>query len=116
MLAQLNLTSPSGAKSPVGIVQVVRVDGVRRDDHRRSGRARQHDAQRLRGLALQLADQLQVRRLRADLVGKSGKIETEGRLKPGAAAYHHLLITLETQSKPTAPGEVVLSGPFREHS
>ena len=50
------------------------------------------------------------------LVTKDGKLTTEGKLPADAAAYHRLLITLETQSKPTSPGEVVLSGPFREHS
>ncbi len=51
-----------------------------------------------------------------NLVGKDGKLVTEGKLPPDALAYHKLLITLETQSHPTSPGEVVLSGPFREHA
>jgi hypothetical protein len=50
------------------------------------------------------------------LVGKNGKLVTEGKLPADAAAYHHLLITLETQRSPTEPGDIVLSGPFREQS
>jgi hypothetical protein len=50
-----------------------------------------------------------------NLVGKDGKLSALGRLPAGAGRYHRLLITLETRSQPTHPGEVVLSGPFREH-
>ncbi len=50
------------------------------------------------------------------LVGKNGKLTTEGKLPADATRYGQLLVTLETQSKPTTPGEVVLQGPFREHA
>lgn len=50
-----------------------------------------------------------------NLVGKNGRLAAQGQLPAGASRYHHLLITLETQQKPASPGEVVLSGPFREH-
>ncbi len=116
ILAQLNLTSPTGATSTVGVVQVVREGGAVGIIIAAQGLPANtaHNA-----YAVWLYNSPTSYRIVGFvqyLVGKNGKIDTEGRLKPGAAAYHKLLITLETQTKPKAPGEVVLSGPFREHS
>jgi hypothetical protein len=47
-------------------------------------------------------------------VGKTGKLETEGPLPAQATKYKELLVTLETERKPTSPGTIVLEGPFRE--
>jgi hypothetical protein len=115
ILAQLNLTSPTGAKSRLGIVQVIREGRVIGIVLAAQGMPANttHNA-----YAVWLYNSPSSYRFVGFvqyLVGKSGKIDTSGKLKPGAAAYHHLLITLETQSKPQHPGEVVLSGPFREH-
>jgi hypothetical protein len=116
ILAQLNLTSPTGAKSTLGIVQVVRAGGAVGIVLRAQGMPPNtaHNA-----YAVWLYNSPSSYRFVGFvqyLVGKNGLIDTEGRLKPGAAAYHHLLITLETRQHPSTPGEVVLSGPFREHS
>ena len=43
-------------------------------------------------------------------VGSSGKLQTEGGLPTNASHYHHLIITLETQSDPKTPGQIVLEG------
>jgi hypothetical protein len=117
ILAQLNLTAPSGAKSPVGVVQVVRVtggvlgiilvaQGVPANTTHNAYAVWLYNSP----TSYKFVGFVQY------LVGKNGKIDTEGKLKAGASAYHHLLITLETQAHPSTPGEVVLSGPFREHS
>jgi hypothetical protein len=117
VLAQLNLTSPTGAKSTVGVVEVVRLnDGVTGIILLAQGMPANttHNA-----YAVWLSNSPTSYKFVGFvqyLVGKNGKIDTDGTLKPGAAAYHHLLITLETQAHPASPGEVVLSGPFREHS
>ena len=116
-LAQLNLTSPTGAKSTVGVAQVVRLaNGVIGIVLVAQGMPANtaHNA-----YAVWLYNSPTSYRFVGFvqyLVGKNGKIDTDGQLKPWATAYHHLLITLETQAHPTSPGEVVLSGPFREHS
>jgi Sigma-70, region 4 len=115
-LAQLNLKSPTGAASTVGIALVVREDGVIGIVLAAQGLPPNtaHNA-----YAVWLYNSPTSYRFVGfvpNLVGKSGKIDTGAKLKPGAAAYHHLLITLETKPHPSAPGETVLSGPFREHS
>ena len=43
-------------------------------------------------------------------VGWSGRLSTAGPLRARAPQYHELLVTLETQSKPKAPGTIVLQG------
>lgn len=115
-LAQLNLTSPTGAKSTLGVVQIERVDGVIGMVIYAQGvpANTKHNA-----YAVWLYNSpTSFRRIGfvQYLVGKTHTIDTEGRLPAGATKYHHLLITLETQSNPTSPGEIVLEGPFREHS
>jgi Sigma-70, region 4 len=115
-VAQLNLVSPTGAKDTVGVVQVIRAghvvgvaieaDGVPPNTT--------HNA-----YAVWLYNSPSSHKFVGfvpKLVGKNGRLATEGQLPAGAARFHKILITLETQSKPTSPGEVVLSGPFREHS
>ncbi len=115
ILAQLNLTSPTGAGSTLGIAQVVREAGVTGIviDAQGVPPNTSHNA-----YAVWLYNSPSSHRFVGfvpNLVGKNGKLATEGRLPPHAASYHRVLITLETQSKPTSPGEVVLSGPFSEH-
>ncbi len=43
-------------------------------------------------------------------VGSTGRLSTAGPLPANASQYHELLVTLETQSKPKAPGTIVLQG------
>ncbi|MGO9901444.1 MAG: anti-sigma factor domain-containing protein [Solirubrobacteraceae bacterium] len=46
-------------------------------------------------------------------VTSSGKLEADSVLQPGAARYSKLLVTLESQRKPTQPGTIVLQGTFK---
>jgi hypothetical protein len=114
-LVQLNLVSPTGAKDTVGIAQVIRegnVVGVAIDADGVPPNTT-HNA-----YAVWLYNSPSSHKFVGfvpNLVGKDGKLATEGQLPAGAARFHKILITLETESKPTSPGEVVLSGPFREH-
>jgi len=116
ILAQLNLRSPNGAKGTVGIVEVVRVKGVL---------GMVIDAQGVPANTVHNAYAVWLynsptshRRIGfvPTLVGKSEQLVTEGRLPAWARAYHHILISLETQPHPSSPGEVVLYGPFHERS
>ena len=43
-------------------------------------------------------------------VGKNGRLQTAGGLPSNASHYQKLLITLETQSNPKTPGQIVLEG------
>jgi hypothetical protein len=113
-LVQLNLDSPAGLRSIVGVAQVIRKDGVVGIVIVAQGvpANTKHNA-----YAVWLYNSPTSHEFVGfvpNLVGKNGKLATEGRLPADAGAYHHLLITLETQSKPKSPGQVVLAGPFRE--
>jgi Sigma-70, region 4 len=115
-LAQLNLVSPTGAKDTVGIAQVIRersVVGVVIDAEGMPANT-SHNA-----YAVWLYNSPSSHKFVGfvpNLVGKNGRLATEGQLPAGATRFHRILVTLETQSKPSSPGEVVLSGPFREHN
>jgi hypothetical protein len=115
ILAQLNLTSPTGASTTAGVAQVIREDGVVGVviDAQGIPANTSHNAYAV-WLYNSPSSHSFVGFVR-NLVGKSGRLAAEGRLPAGAAKYHRLLITLETKSKPAGPGEVVLSGPFLEH-
>jgi hypothetical protein len=43
-------------------------------------------------------------------VGSNGKLSTEGALPSDASHFRELVVTLETQSKPKTPGQIVLIG------
>ncbi len=45
-------------------------------------------------------------------VGKSGQLQVGSALPSNAAHFKQLLLTLETQSNPKSPGQIVLQGPF----
>jgi hypothetical protein len=45
-------------------------------------------------------------------VGKNGRLQTAGALPSNASSYSELLVTLETHSNPTTPGQIVLQGQF----
>lgn len=114
VLAQLNLKSPTGAKSPLGIAQVERVDGVLGIVIYATGVPANtaHNA-----YAMWMYNSPTSYRFVgfvSTLVGKNGILATDGKLKPWVASYHRMLITLETQPKPKSPGEIVLSSPFHE--
>jgi hypothetical protein len=114
ILAALNLTSPVGATQTIGVAQVVRDDGVVGIviDAQGVPRNSAHNA-----YGLWLYNSAKSHRFVGfipNLVGKNGKLATEGELPTDASDFKRLLITLETKRHPKTPGEVVLSGPFRE--
>jgi Sigma-70, region 4 len=124
ILAALNLTSPVGATQTLGVAQVVRVAGVVGIVIDAQG-VPQNSAHNAYGVWLyNSATSNRFLGFDRNLVGKNGKLAIEGTLPAHAArrctstgrctGFSHLLITLETQQHPTTPGEVVLSGPFRE--
>ena len=116
LLTALNLTSPTGATQTVGVAQVIREDGVVGVVISAQG-VPANAAHNAYGVWLYNSPtSSEFVGFVPNLVGKNGKLATEGQLPSNAADYSHILVTLETQSHPKTPGEVVLSGPFREHS
>jgi len=45
-------------------------------------------------------------------VGADGRLQGGALLPSNAGQYHTMLLTRETNERPTKPGPVVLSGPF----
>ena len=43
-------------------------------------------------------------------VGKNGRLETTGPLPTNAARFKQLLVTIETNANPKAPGQIILQG------
>lgn len=110
LVTQVNLVSPSGGKTTAGIAQVIRegstlgvvilAQGVPANTS--------HNA-----YAVWLFNSSGDSKLVGFVnqrVGSNGKLETEGPLPANASHYKQMLVTLETQSKPKAPGQIVLEG------
>ncbi len=111
---QINLTAPDGAKSPAGIVQVEQIGSATGIVIYASGLQpnTKHDA-----YAVWLSNPNGSSKFvgwEHTLVGKSGTLKAVGPLPDDANKYKQLLVTLETQTNPTKPGQVVLSGAFSE--
>jgi hypothetical protein len=114
-LALLSLGSPTGASGTVGVAQVVRAHGIDSVVITAQGVPANtaHDAYAV-WLSNSLADSVLIGWV-PNVVGGNGVLSTEGTLPAAAGRFHRLLVTLETQAKPTEPGEIVLAGVFREH-
>lgn len=112
LLTQVNLNSPTGARNRKGIAQVIKEGttlGVL------------IVAQNVPANTTKNAYAVWLYNSRSDSklvgfvnkrVGSNGKLETEGPLPSNSSHYKHMLVTLETQQKPAAPGPVVLEGPL----
>ncbi len=110
-IAQVNLTSPSGGKSPVGAAVVVRQGSQTGLVIRAQGLAANtaHDAYAV-WLSNPGGSPSQILGFVNPGVGKTGVLQTAGALPAGASRFKELLVTLETQAKPKAPGQIVLQG------
>ena len=110
LVAQVNLVSPGGGKKTAGVAQVIRqgantglvivAQGVPPNTN--------HDA-----YAVWLYNSPSDSHILGFVnpgVKPDGKLQTAGVLPANASHYKQLLVTLETQAKPTAPGRIVLEG------
>ena len=110
LIAQVNLVSPAGGKKSAGVAQVIRqgantglvivAQGVPPNTS--------HDA-----YAVWLYNSPSDSHILGFVnpgVKTNGKLQTAGVLPGNASHYKQLLVTLETQAKPTAPGKIVLQG------
>ena len=118
MIAQINLTPPTAGSKAAGIAEVLK-EGANNGIAIVAQNVPPNTTKPPNAYAVWLYNSPSSHKFVGfvpNLVGKNGKLAAEGQLPAGAARFHKILITLETQQKPTSPGEVVLSGPFREHS
>ncbi|HSO99490.1 MAG TPA: sigma factor-like helix-turn-helix DNA-binding protein [Solirubrobacteraceae bacterium] len=112
-IAQVNLTSPSGAKTPGGAAVVVRQGAQTGLVIRAVGvpANTKHDAYAVwlstPGGASQILGFVN------PAVAQTGILQTAGVLPATASRFTQLLVTLETQPKPTTPGKIVLQGALK---
>jgi hypothetical protein len=52
---------------------------------------------------------------KAPAVGSNGRLQGGALLPADAGKYHRMLLTKETSSRPTSPGQIILSGAFALH-
>ena len=103
ILAQLDLTSPTGASKTVGVAHVIRDEGVVGIviDAQGIPANTAHNA-----YAVWLYNSPSSHSFAGfvqNLVGKNGRLAAQGQLPAGASRYHHLLITLETAAEADQP-------------
>jgi hypothetical protein len=112
IVAQVNLNPPSGSGSAKGVGLVVK-DGsaygliIEAQDVAPNS----HNAYAV-WLSNSSTDSLRLGFVNP-AVGKTGKLQVGTGLPTNAGHYKQLLLTLETQSNPKTPGQVVLAGPFK---
>jgi hypothetical protein len=112
LLAQVSLRSPAGGRPPQGIAQIYKsthgdllsltLSGVRQTAPRNAYAVwlyRTPHAARLLGFITQHR-------------GRGGTLRTSGVLPSNAGRYRQILVTLETQTRPTTPGKIILNGPL----
>jgi hypothetical protein len=109
-IAQVNLTSPTGAKNTGGIAEVVKQGSTTGIVIAAQGIAAntKHNA-----YAVWLSNPGGSSHLLGFVsppVTKTGKLQTAGPLPTNASSFKQLLVTLETVAKPTHPGQTVLQG------
>jgi Flp pilus assembly protein TadG len=112
IVAQVNLNPPSGTGSSKGVGLVVK-DGKAYGliIEAQNVAPNSHNAYAV-WLYNSSADTLRLGFVNP-AVGKTGKLQVGTGLPTNAGHYKELLLTLETQSSPKAPGQVVLEGPFK---
>jgi hypothetical protein len=111
LISRITLTPPAGGRSPVGLAEVISLQG-------KTGVAiaAQGLAANRKSPPNDYAVWLYNSPTSSEIVGfaaavtSNGLLRTAGALPSDASKYHKLLITLETTAKPKAPGTVVLQG------
>lgn len=110
LIAQVNLTSPTGAKTTAGVAQVIKEGANQGLVIVAQGIAANtaHDA-----YAVWLYNSPSDSKILGFVnpgVKSNGKLQTAGVLPATASHFKQLLVTLETTAKPKAPGKIVLQG------
>lgn len=112
VVAQINLKPPSGGSTPIGIAEVLQVQG-------RTGIAIAAQGVAANSKRPANAYAVWLYNSPADsqrlgfvdpAVGSNGQLRTAGALPSNASHFQKLLVTLETTSNPRTPGHIVLEG------
>jgi hypothetical protein len=112
VIAQINLKPPAGGKAPVGIAEVLREQGKTGIAIVAQGLT-PNTKKPANAYAVWLYNSPSDSRILGFVnpgVGSSGRLQTAGGLPTNASHFQKLLVTLETQSNPKAPGTIILEG------
>ncbi len=109
-VAQINLLSPSGSKTTAGIAEVLKQGSNTAIAIVGQGLPAntKHNAYAV-WLYNSASDALRLGFVNPG-VGKNGRLETTGPLPTNASRFKQLLVTIETNANPKAPGQIVLQG------
>jgi Sigma-70, region 4 len=112
VVGQINLNPPSGTSAAKGIAVIVQTSNAFGVIIQASGLApNSHNAYAV-WLSNTPTDSTRVGFVN-QAVGEDGKLQTGGPLPANAAHFKELLLTLETQNNPKAPGPTVLQGALK---
>jgi hypothetical protein len=109
--ARLPLRPPSGASRPLGLVQILSEGSKRAFYLVAEGLAPSKGF--FYALWLYNAPSSSAPLGKAPPVGASHRLEGGGALPANAGSFHTILLTRETSTRASHPGQVVLSGPFK---
>ncbi len=114
VVAQINLKPPGGGTKPLGLAEVLKVQGKTGIAIVASGLAANSKTPP-NAYAVWLYNSPTDSHILGFVnpaVGSNGQLRTAGALPSNAHHYQKLLVTLETQSAPHTPGQIVLEGPL----
>jgi hypothetical protein len=112
LVAQINLNPPSGGNAK-GVADVVRSGSTQGLEIVASGLAANTKTNAYAVWLYNSPSDSHLLGFVNPAVGSNGSLRTVGTLPPNASHYGQLLITLETQAKPTKPGTTVLKGQLK---
>jgi hypothetical protein len=114
IVAKISLLPPTGAKTPVGIAEVLRAQGQVGVAIAAQGLAAntKHPPNAYAVWLYNSPTDSHILGFVSPAVGSSGQLKTAGGLPSNASHYRKLLVTLETRSGPRTPGRIVLQGPL----
>jgi hypothetical protein len=110
VVAQINLTSPTGAKTPAGVAQVVKQGTATGIIIVASGVAPNSKQDAYAVWLFKPGGKAKILGFVNPGVGSTGRLQTAGALPTDAANYTELLVTRETGANPKTPGTKVLQG------
>ncbi len=117
LITQVNLVSPAGIKDRVGIAQVISEGSalgiVLVAQHVPANVTTKGKANAYAVWLYNSDSDCKLIGFVDKRVGSDGRLETEGGLPTNASDYKEMLVTLETQQKPTKPGQIILEGSLK---
>jgi hypothetical protein len=113
VVAQINLSSPTGAKTPVGVAQVVKQGTSSGIIIVASGVTPNTKQDAYAVWLSKPGGKSKILGFVNPGVGTTGRLQTAGGLPTDASSYTELLVTRETQASPKTPGTTILQGTLK---